>query len=153
MADINNRLKEALLASCAHSIEDILAQKSEEDYQELKTLLELDDSIEPQLRHQAVHLLGRWGNTEVVPQLQRLLPQVDELEQINTLNALSQLADAAATETVVEYTKHPSPDVRRFALSGLSRMDKVRAKQVLEEAAKEDAVEFVRAKANALLKR
>jgi HEAT repeat protein len=81
------------------------------------------------------------------------MPQLDQRDLINAINALGQLGGPDAFRTIVEYENHPSADVRRFVASALSRIGTEEALEELRVMGDRDESDIVRTKVQRLMKR
>lgn len=151
MPSLSPQLSEELRSECGHTLEEILARKSDNDYQQLKSLLVEDREVEPIHLQNAINLLGRWGNNEVIPNIVALMPQLDERGLINTIDALGHLGGAESLRAIEQYENHESADVRRFVVSALDRISTEESINKLTNMARSDPSGFVRSKARKLL--
>lgn len=152
MTQISEPLATELASPCFHTAETILERRSEEDFEQLRAVLAADD-VDAVLKQNAIMLLGRWGRPEVVPDLVAQLPAQDERGLINVVDALGRLGTQEAVTAVLQQSRHPSPDVRRFAAYALERVGTPPAIARLREMSEVDEAEFVQARVQALLTR
>ena len=152
MTELNEPLATELASTCFHTAESILARRSEEDFEQLQAVLGADD-VDEVVKQNAIMLLGRWERPEVVPALLAQLPEQDERGLINLVDALGRLATPQAVTAVLEQSRHPSPDVRRFAAYALERAGTPPALARLQEMATADDADFVQTRVRDLLTR
>ena len=144
MTTVSPELQRALDSSCATGVDELLQARRPEDLEALRALVSLDPGIDPSWRQNAIYLLGRFGDTGAAGQILGLLPRLDERERINAVTALGQIGTDEAIDGVLNATRDPSPDVRRFAAYALARADTPTARERLDDLASSDPVEFVR---------
>jgi HEAT repeat protein len=144
MATLSKNLQKALESDCAHDLEPVIKEKKRGDFQGLLKMLSLEPSIKPEHRARAIHILGRWGDPEVVAAIRNILPQLDETERIRAIDALGRLGSKEALAGVVEYVDDPSPHVRKFVVRALGRIDTKDARAKLKEVEAKDPTDFVR---------
>lgn len=152
MATLSEQLALELQSECGHTYEEIIARKSEEDYRQLRSLVQ-DESEDLARRQSAIHLLGRFGNPEVVPDILTAMPKLDERGLIGAVDALGQLGGKDALEALKQQAKSKSPDIRRFAVAALDHIGTKEALSEINKIARGDQSGFVRSKARRLLKR
>lgn len=152
MADTSKELFRLLESDCGHTLEPVLAEKEQATFESLRSLLSLAPSVNPTHRQRALYLLGRWGNPAVVADIRRIIPQLDEYERITAVDALGRLGTEEALAGIIEHTNDPSPDVRRFVVIALGRINSPQAQDKLREIEASDQVDFVRERASKLLK-
>jgi hypothetical protein len=95
----------------------------------------------------AIHILGRWGDSESAAVIRSLLPTFDERGRINAVDAPGKLDAPDAEAAVLGLAEGDSPDVRRFAAYALSNRDTEAARRRLREMHGGDPARFVRAAA------
>lgn len=144
MVQASKELGLALESDCGHSLEDVIARKTPQDFKALQNLLSMDPAINPQQRIKALHLLGRWGDPAAVPAILKILPELEEVSRSRAIDALGRLGSADALSAVLEYVNDPSPNVRKFVVHALSRTDAPKAKKKLKEIRDKDTEPFVR---------
>jgi HEAT repeat protein len=147
MVSMSTELRRALESDCATGVEEVLDSRRSEDLVALRAVLRGDEDVPASFRQNAIQILGRWGDRESVDSIRALLPMLDERERINAVDALSRIGGPEAESAVLEATADESPDVRRFAAYGLSRLDSQSARDRLEELARADPERSVRAAA------
>lgn len=152
MATLSEQLALQLESQCGHTYEEIVARKSAEDFRQLRSLLK-DQKEDPDRRQSAIHLLGRFGKNEVVPDIVAAMPKLDERGLIAAVDALGQLGGKDALKALKQQAKSKSPDIRRFAVSALDRIGTKEALAEVNKMARSDQSGFVRSKARRLLKR
>ena len=144
MVQLSDRLHEAIDSDCAHSLEEVITQKSDEDFQGLQALLSLDAKISPGQRNKALHLLGRWNNPAAVPAILKILPELDEIGRSRAVDALGKIGSPDAIKAVIERAADPSASVRKFVVHALSRTDQPDTRQKLQEMEQSDNENFIR---------
>lgn len=137
-------LEEALEAFESGAMDMIIRARRKEHFEALQRLVSTDAAINKRHRRRAVYALGRWGDASVVPDIQRVLPELDQSERITALDALGRLGTAPAAETVAEYANDPSPQVRKFVVQALGRIGGPEARARLRSIADEDQEEWLR---------
>ena len=152
MATLSEQLALQLESECGHTYEEIVARKSAEDYRQLRSLLK-DETEDMGRRQSAIHLLGRFGKSEVVPDIVAAMPKLDEHGLIGAVDALGKLGGKEALRALKQQAKSKSPDVRRFAVSALDHIGTKDALAEVSKIARSDQSGFVRSKARTLLKR
>ncbi len=152
MATLSENLALQLQSECGHTFEEIVARKSAEDYRQLRSLVQ-DESEDPVRRQAAIHLLGRFGKPEAVPDIVAALPKLDERSLISAVDALGNLGGKDALKALKQQAKSKSPDIRRFAVSALDHIGTKEALAEINRIARGDESGFVRSKARRLLKR
>lgn len=142
MPAMSEALQEALKSDCGHSLEPVVAERNPQDFQALLAVVERPSQTGDRLK--ALHLLGRWGDQSAVPVISRLLPELNELERCRAIDALGRLGGAEAQAVVLEHADDPSPQVRKFTVHALTRLDTPKARDVLQRMKQGDPAEFVR---------
>jgi HEAT repeat protein len=137
----------AIESVCANSVEEIVGARRQSDLMTLRGALREDADVPPPLRQNAIHILGRWGDTESAAAIRSLLPTFEERERINAVDALGRLGGPDAEAAVLQTTEDESPDVRRFAAYALSNLETEAARDRLRDMEETDPVNFVRAAA------
>jgi HEAT repeat protein len=132
---------------CATAVEEVVEARRPNDLVALRAALREDADVPPSLRQNAIHILGRWGDTESAAAIRSLLPRFDERERINALDALGQMGGPEAEAAVLRMTEGESPDVRRFAAYALSNLGTEVAGERLREMEESDPEQLVRAAA------
>jgi HEAT repeat protein len=132
---------------CATAVEEVVEARRPNDLVALRAALREDADVPPSLRQNAIHILGRWGDTESAAAIRSLLPRFDERERINALDALGQMGGPEAEAAVLRMTEGESPDVRRFAAYALSNLGTGVARERLREMEESDPEQLVRAAA------
>jgi HEAT repeat protein len=132
---------------CATAVEEVVEARRPNDLVALRAALREDADVPPSLRQNAIHILGRWGDTESAAAIRSLLPRFDERERINALDALGQMGGPEAEAAVLRMTEGESPDVRRFAAYALSNLGTEVARERLREMEESDPEQLVRAAA------
>ena len=137
----------AIESVCANSVEEVVEARRPNDLVALRAALREDTDVPPSLRQNAIHILGRWGDTESAAAIRRLLPSLDERERINAVDAVGRIGGPDAEAAVLQTTEDESPDVRRFAAYALSNLGTEAARDRLRDMEETDPVNFVRAAA------
>lgn len=143
MSTMSEALRGALDSDCGHSLEPILADRRPEDFQALLQAVALPSKAEYRLK--ALHLLGRWGEKSAVPVIERVLPELNELERCRAIDALGRLGGSEAQAAVLKHADDHSPQVRKFVVYALTRLDSPKARDTLQRIKQNDPAEFVRA--------
>jgi HEAT repeat protein len=152
MSAMSPQLELAMESSCATGVEEVIEARRPEDLATLRALL-ADDDAPASARQNAIHILGRWGDVESAPAIRALLPNLDERQRINTVDALGRLGGPDAEDAALELSGDESPDVRRFAAYALSRLGTETARIRLGEMAGNDPEPTVRTAAVSSLDR
>ena len=147
MSSISPEQLRALESVCATGVEEVVNARRSSDLEVLRAALREDTDVPPSLRQNAIHILGRWGDTESAAAIRSLLPRFDERERINAVAALGQIGGPDAETAVLQMTEDESPDVRRFAAYALSNLGTDAARDRLREMEETEPVDFVRAAA------
>jgi HEAT repeat protein len=137
----------AIESVCANSVEEVVEARRPNDLVALRAALREDADVPPSLRQNAIHILGRWGDTESAAAIRSLLPRFDERERINAVDALGRIGGPDAEAAVLRMAEDESPDVRRFAAHALSNLGTEAARDRLRDMEETDPVNFVRAAA------
>jgi HEAT repeat protein len=153
MISMSSQLRRAMESDCATGVEDILAARRPDDLAALRALLRPGPDVPPSLRQNAIHILGRWGDSESAAAIRSLLPTFDERERINAVDALGQLDSPDAEAAVLDLAGDDSPDVRRFAAYALSNLATEAARGRLRDMQSTDPERFVRVAADRSLRR
>jgi HEAT repeat protein len=138
MTSASPELQLALESDCATGVEEVIAARRGEDLEALRNMLRPDAPVSPAFRQNAIQLLGLWGDAESAPAIRALLPELDERQRINAVDALGRLGGPEAEASVLDATRDASPDVRRFAAYALSRIRSEAAQERLQQMARED---------------
>lgn len=149
---MSTELNQAMESDCATGVEEILAARRSEDLAALRALLRADADVPRSSRQNAIHILGRWGDSESAGAVRSLLPTFDKRERINAVAALGQLDSPDAEAAVLDLSGDDSPDVRRFAVYALANLATETALERLRVMQSEDPERFVRAIANRTLR-
>lgn len=123
MSNTPSPLSQAIEATCANGVEEVIRARRPEDLELLRAALRQDADVSAAARQNAVHILGRWGDTESAGPIRSLLPRLDERERINAVDALGNLGGTEAEDGVLQLAQDRSPDVRRFATYALANLD------------------------------
>lgn len=92
----------------------------------------IEKDPDPELRMKAIKLLSSTPNPDRVPGLVKGLTDIEKDVKLASLDALGEVADAAAGPWVVEALKDPDPDVKRAALRCLGKLQDRRRKEFQE---------------------
>lgn len=144
MAELSKELRAALEAEESGELARLLTRRRSADFQALRSMLSLAPSIPPDFRRKAMYALGRWGDPSVVPEIRRLLPQLDEGERIAAISALGQLGTQEAVAAVIEFADDRSPQVRKSAALALKRTRSPEAEAKLRDIAVNDPLSWIR---------
>jgi HEAT repeat protein len=153
MTGMSPELRRAIESECATGVEEVVEARRPDDLAALRALLRADADVPPSFRQHAIHLLGRWGDSESAAAIRSLLPTFDERERINAVAALGQLDSPDAEAAVMDLSGDDSPDVRRFAAYALSNLATEAARDRLRDLQSTDPERFVRAAAERSLPR
>ncbi len=137
-------LRIALEAEEAGELNEIIRAHRKDHFDTLRKLVTTDPAVPKEYRNKALYALGRWGDPRVVPDIERVLPEMDEAGRIAALDALRRLGTDQALETAAGYARDPSPQVRKFAIQALDRIGGPRAQTTLRDIATEDPEEWIR---------
>ena len=127
MANLSEALRAALDSDCGHSLEPVVEARREEDFDAL--LEEVARPSRPDYRLKALHLLGRWGDSDAAAAIGRALPGFDELERCRAIDALGRLGGGEALEVVLKHAEDPSAQVRKFVVHALALQDDPKARR------------------------
>jgi HEAT repeat protein len=153
MTSMSPDLRRAMESDCATGVEEVVAARRPDDLAALRALLRPDADVPPSSRQNAIHILGRWGDSESAAAIRSLLPTFDERERINAVDALGQLDTPDAEAGVLDLAGDDSPDVRRFAAYALSNLPTEAARVRLRDMQRTDPERIVRAAAERSLRR
>jgi HEAT repeat protein len=140
-----------LSATCGNELERF-ALLDGEDLLRLRQIVAGTVVVDQTMQQNALALLGRAGDQEAVPVIVGRLANFDERERINAVDVLGRLNTPESISAVADRTTDPSPDVRRFAVTALSRAGGALAHERLNRVAAEDPVDLVRQRAEQALK-
>jgi HEAT repeat protein len=144
MPELPKQLLAALEAEESGELARLLSRKRAVDFAALRSLLSLDPSVSSDFRRKAMYALGRWGDPSVVPEIRRLLPQLDAGERVSALSALGRLGTPEAETAIIEFADDPSPQVRKTAALALRRIGTPEASAKLRHLAASDPVSWIR---------
>ena len=147
MTSMSPELLRTIESVCASGVEEVVEARRPTDLVALRAALREDADVPPSLRQNAIHILGRWGDTESAAAIRSLLPRFDERERINAVDALGRIGGPDAEDAVLQTTEDESPDVRRFAAYALSNLGTEVARDRLRDMEETDPVQWVRAAA------
>lgn len=137
-------LELALEADEAGELSEIIRGHRAEHFESLRKLVSTDTAVTAEYRKKALYALGRWGDPRIVPEIERILPELDETGCIAGLDALGRLGRKQALATVTDCSIDPSPQVRKAAIQALSRIGGPEARQRIRVIADEDPEEWIR---------
>jgi hypothetical protein len=106
MTSASPELQLALESDCATGVEEVIAARRGEDLEALRNMLRPDAPVSPAFRQNAIQLLGLWGDAESAPAIRALLPELDERQRINAVDALGRLGGPEAEASVLDATLH-----------------------------------------------
>ena len=153
MAELSQRVRDVMETDCAHTLEDLVAKPSDSEIRELIGIVDDEAQMTPNQRQRAVHLLGRMGRTEAVPNIVKALPRLDEGGKVAAANALGRLATPEAQQAVMDLSYDRAPQVRKFAARALARIGTNATLGHLRGMVDGDEEPFVRAAAGKVLSR
>ena len=144
MPDVSTRLQSVLESECADDLAQIIRAKKKADFEELRKFLLPGPLAHPKLRTRAIFALGRWGDSKVVPDIRRVILDLDDAGLLAAIDALGRLATPTALKEVLKYADHSSPAIRKFVVHALGRFDRAEAQAKLNEIQMRDPVEHLR---------
>ena len=147
-AILPRELEAALNAEEAGELNEIVRRHSPGHFEILRELA-TDPTTKPEHRNKALYALGRWGDPRIVPDLERLLPELDEAGRIAALDALGRLGVEQALPAVMRTSNDPSPQVRKMAIEALKRIGGPQAREQLRAIAERDPEKWIRRLATA----
>ena len=142
MTNLSPALRASLESDCGHSLESILADHRTEDYQALMEILVQPPKQEYRLK--VIHLLGRWGEQDAVSTIEDILPTLSELERSRAIDTLGRLGGPQAEAAVLKHVDDASPQVRKFVVYALKRLNSPNSREVLQRITHNDSADFVR---------
>lgn len=148
MVRASQTLLRALESDCATDLEYVIREKKQEDFEVLQGFLSLDRSIRSEYRTRALYALGRWGDSVVVDNIRRILPNLDEAGRISAIDALGRLGTRTALECILDRANDPSPQVRKVVVYALGKSNALEARVKLREIAARDPIDYVRERAS-----
>ena len=153
MIDVRDELRLALEADDRGRLDRIIAAGDEDDFEALQALVR-DRETPSTFRRKALDALGRWPGKgeEAVATIEPALPQLDELERMAAIAALGRIGTEQALQVVIAYVDDPAPDVRRQVAKALDRIRTPSASAVLRDLAANERVDYVRDRAEELLR-
>jgi HEAT repeat protein len=143
MKNFSIELTNAVESDCAHSMEQLMEAKRDQDFTGLLSLLK-KDADGSYAKVKALYALGRWGNQSAAPSIREVIPNLNEIERLTAVDALGRLGSTDALDGVIQLREDPSPHVRKFVVKALSRFKKPKAEKELELMQNEDKEEFIR---------
>ena len=153
MIEVRDELQLAFEADERSRLDRIIAAGDEGDFETLQALVR-DRDTPSTFRRRALDALGRWPgkDEEAVATIESALPQLDEVERITAINALGRIGTEQALEVVIAFVDDPAPDVRRQVAKALDRIRTPSAAAVLRDLAANERVDYVRDRAEELLR-
>ncbi|MEM7092002.1 MAG: HEAT repeat domain-containing protein [Actinomycetota bacterium] len=140
---LSRELRSQLDSTCAHSIEQLIADCSADERAQLVEVIA--DPRAPDRRvDTAIHVVGRLAETDSVSAIAGRLRGMDERRLINAIAALGSIGNSRAETVVLRYRRNRSADVRRFVAGALAGFPGPRSRQALSDMASDDDVDFVR---------
>lgn len=143
MVHLSEDLRIALDADDAQELGRIIRRQRQTDFDALVDLLS-DPGASTEYRMKAFTALGRWGNRGVIPTIRQALPQLEYRERIAAIDALGRLGTGEAEEAVSAYADDDSPQVRKFVVLALERIDSTAAREKLRGMARLDSDAWIR---------
>ena len=153
MAEFSQRVRDVMETDCAHTLENLVANPSDQEVRELIATVEDEAGVSANERQRAVYMLGRMGREEAAPAIVKALPMLDEGGRVAAADALGRLATPEAQSAVMELSHDSAPQVRKFAARALARIGTNAAVGHLRGMVDGDAEPFVRASAGKVLSR
>lgn len=144
MVRLSATLQRALESDCADDLGEIIKAKREADFEKLREIVSSESTIDRVARTRAIYALGRWGDRKAVPDILKVMPNLDESGLLTAVDALGRLGAPAALQGILEYADNQSPDVRKFVVRALGRFDEPEAQAKLMEIHQRDQVEHIR---------
>lgn len=141
--EIPRHILRALEADDSGPLDEIIRARRPENWQALRAVV-VADEMPLELRRKAIYALGRWGDPEATPAIQRAVPRLDERGHIAAIDALGRLGTEDALETIEQFRDDPSPQIRKFVVKALSRIGGTRARVTLDAMADKDPEEWLR---------
>lgn len=151
MAQISEKILQAIDSDCADSLSQIIKEKRQEDFEALQEFLSPEALVKPEYRTRALYALGRWGNPTVVEGIHRLLPTLDEAGRISAVDALGRLGTEEALTDILDCVNDSSPQVRKFAVHALRKINTSTARAKLQEVATQESIDYIREQATKYL--
>ena len=137
-------LERALEAFETGDLDQIIRERRREHFEVLRRLVSVDSGVKKKYRQKAIYALGRWGDVSAVPDVLKVLPELDESERITAIDALGRLGTDQAREAVASYARDPSPQVRKFVVQALGRLGGSEAATHLDDIAGKDGEAWIR---------
>ncbi len=141
---ISEELEQALNAEESGELSKIVQSRTPEHFESLLRLVTNASDVDPNHRIKAIYVLGQWGNPSVIPDIEGVLPQLDEAGRIAAVDALGRLGTQQAVELISRYIDDPAPQVRKFVIQALSRIGNLDAQTKLSQIANEDPENWLR---------
>jgi HEAT repeat protein len=153
MIEVPEELRLALEADDRDRLERVIAAGDEEDFETLQALV-ADGETTSSFRRRALFALGRWPGRgqAAIATIRSSLPRLDEVERMGAINALGRIGTEQALDVVVAYVHDPAADVRRQVAKALDRIGTPRAAAALRDLAASERVDYVRDRAEELLR-
>jgi HEAT repeat protein len=143
MKNISPNVDAVLRSECAHSMEELIANKNKQDFDDLIALVD-SDSMPSEDKAKALYALGRWGDKAAVPVIAKTLPTLSEVARVSAVDALSRLESKQSLETIMALSNDESPYVRKFVAQSLVKLKKAEAAKLLKSMKAKEKVDFVR---------
>jgi HEAT repeat protein len=143
LPDLPPELVRALESDDSGSLDEIIRARRQEHFDALQRLA-TSAAASPEHRTKALYALGRWGDPRAVPDIERVLPSLEENGRIAAIDALGRLGSEDAIETIGKYRKDSSPHVRKFVVRALARIGGARSQAELRTIAADDPEEWIR---------
>jgi HEAT repeat protein len=140
---LSDELETALASDEVGELDEIIRGHRPEHFQNLKKLVLADPAVKREYRKRALYALGRWGDRSIVPEIARVLPDLDETERITAIDTFGRLGTRQAFEAVIGYVRDPSPQIRKFVVHALGRIGSREAYEKLRTIANEDPEKWI----------
>jgi HEAT repeat protein len=144
MAEISNELRRALESDCAQDMCAIVDKRDDKDFEQLRALISTDPSIPRDQRRKAIYAVGRWGDTKVVADINRVIDDLDAMGLVTAIDALGRLGTPAARDKIIQFGDHPSPEVRKFVIRALGRLRGRTVQAKLRQMQESDPLPYLR---------
>jgi HEAT repeat protein len=153
MTEVREDLQLALEADDRERLERIIAVGADSDFDTLQALVATEETPTT-FRRRALYALGRWHGKEdtAVVTIESVLPRLEEVERMAAMDALGRIGTSRALDAIVAHVDDPSPEVRRLVAKSLARIGSPRAAEVLAHLTSAESVDYVRQRAEQLLR-
>ncbi|MCZ6662654.1 MAG: HEAT repeat domain-containing protein [Actinobacteria bacterium] len=136
------RIAEALTADDSGSLDEVIRERNPEDLKVLRSVARNPgEEYKPHEQRKALYALGRWADPSLVADIGGVLPTLDAPRRIAAIDALGRLGGVQAAEAVARHAEDDSPQVRKFVVKSLRRIDMGNARAVLGRMAAEGGEE------------